>query len=243
MNRGGGRTARIAHAYGNRRQTIETATAADIDFIEADVWHRAGEVWVRHERRLGFLPLLYDRTPRGVDTVGPWTLPVLPGGYYVRLDVDSLRLTELLERTRGKSRLLLDIKDEGEGEEARACARTLTRVLAEARCEESVIICGQTNVLGSIREAGPRLDVRYSIERQQQWEAFLRRLDAEPALRGVCMKREFLTDSIAHILKENGLEVFCWTVDDPAEARRLVELGVDGIISNSITLLERLDGA
>jgi glycerophosphoryl diester phosphodiesterase len=36
------------------------------------------------------------------------------------------------------------------------------------------------------------------------------------------------------------LRVFCWTVDDPAEARRLLALGVDGITSNSIPLLEQL---
>lgn len=242
MNRDGGRPVRIAHAYGDRREKIEVSLAADIDFIEADIWHRGGEIWVRHERRLGFLPLLYDRKPPGVDGFGPWALSVFPR-HYLRLDLKPITLAELLERAGGTRRLLLDVKDNVAGKTGRACARTLADALSEAGCEESVIICGQTDVLDDVREVAPNLDVRYSIERQRQWEAFLRRLDADPGLRGVCMLNEFLSEPIARFLEENGLQVFCWTVDDPREARRLVELGVDGIISNSIPLLEELQSA
>jgi glycerophosphoryl diester phosphodiesterase len=33
-------------------------------------------------------------------------------------------------------------------------------------------------------------------------------------------------------IKKSGLEVYVWTVDDPAEARRFAEAGVDGITTN-----------
>ncbi|WP_435016517.1 glycerophosphodiester phosphodiesterase [Tundrisphaera sp. TA3] len=33
-------------------------------------------------------------------------------------------------------------------------------------------------------------------------------------------------------IKQSGLEIYTWTVDDPAEARRLAEAGVDGITTN-----------
>lgn len=240
MNRGGGRTVRIAHAYGNRRDGIEAAAAAGVDFIEADIWYRAGDIWVRHERRMPFLPLLFDRRPKGVNNVGRWALPLFPR-YYARLDIDPLMLTELLERTRGRCKLLLDVKGDPAGEDAGAYAQTLARSLAEAQCEESVIVCGQTDVLDTVREVAPHLDVRYSIEKQWQWEKLPRRLDARPGLRGVCMNRKFLSDAVARSLDQAGLKLFCWTVDDPAEARRLLELGADGIISNSLPLLEQLD--
>ena len=242
MNRGGGHPVRIAHAYGNRRDKIQAAAPANVDLIEADIWLRAGDVWVRHERRLGFLPLLYDRRPQGINTIGPWSITVFPN-HYIRLDIDPVRLTELLVRTRGRSRLLLDVKDDLTTEEARAYAQTLNRILAHARCEESVTVRGQTDVLDSVREVAPHLDVRHSIEKQWQWDAFLRRLDAGIETRGVCMSREFLSDAVAQLLKERGLQLFCWTVDDPEEARRLVERGVDGIISNNIPLLEQLAAA
>jgi glycerophosphoryl diester phosphodiesterase len=242
MSRNGGRPLRIAHAYGNRRDKIEAAASADIDFMEADLWYRAGEVWVRHERRLGFLPLLYDRWPLGVDSVGPWALTIFPR-HYVRLDINPLRLTELLERTQGRRGLLLDLKGSYGGDGARAYAQTLARILAQARpATGGVIVCGQFEVLDRVREAAPHLDVRYSIEKQRHWQAFLRRLEAHGPVRGVCMAREFLSDEIVELLEERRLQVFCWTVDDPAEARRLLALGVDGIISNNIPLLEHLGG-
>ncbi len=239
MSRNDGRSLRIAHAYGNRRDKIEAAASAQIDFMEADLWYRAGQVWVRHERRLGCLPLLYDRWPPGVDSVGPWALTVLPR-HYVRLDINPLRLTELLERTQGRCGLLLDLKGSYGGDGARAYAQTLARILAQAQRQEQVIVCGQIAVLDEVREAAPHLDVRYSIEKQRHWQAFLQRLEADRPVRGVCMAREFLSDEIVELLKERGLQVFCWTVDDAAEARRLLALGVDGIISNNIPLLERL---
>ena len=239
MNRGGARPLRIAHAFGNRRDRIEQAIAADIDFIEADLWYRAGDIWVRHERRLGFLPLLYDRKPPGIKSFGPWALTVFPN-YYIRLDVRPLRLAELLKATRDRRRLLLDLKDHLSPDRARAYGEALLGALREAGCAESSIVCGQTDALDGVRQVAPDLDVRYSIERQQQWDAFLRRLDADPALRGVCLHHEFLTDPVARLLEERGLEVFCWTVDEREKARRLVALGVDGIISNDLTLLAGL---
>ena len=239
MNRGGRRPLRIAHAFGNRRDRIEAAIAADVDFIEADLWFRAGDIWVRHERRLCFLPLLYDRKPRGMNSFGPWSLTVFPH-HYIRLDVRPLRLAELLKATRGKRRLLLDLKDGPPPERARGYAGALSRLLREAGCAGSSIVCGQTDVLDSVRDVAPELDVRYSIERPRQWEAFLRRLDADPALRGVCLHHKFLTEPVARLVEERSLEVFCWTVDEGEEAQRLVALGVDGIISNELTLLAQL---
>ncbi len=234
-----GRPLRIAHAYGNRRDKIEAAATADIDFIEADIWYRAGDLWVRHERRLGCLPLLFDRRPQGVNRVGPWAMTVFPR-HYVRLDVNPLTLAELLKRTRGTRRLLLDLKGDHPASAARAFAETLARAISDANCEQSVIVCGQTDVLDDVRKAAPHLDVRHSIERQEQWDRFLRRLEADPGLPGVCLHRKLLSDERARLLREKGLQVFCWTVDDTAEARRLIEMGVDGIISNNIPLLERL---
>jgi glycerophosphoryl diester phosphodiesterase len=45
-------------------------------------------------------------------------------------------------------------------------------------------------------------------------------------------------------VKEAGLELYVWTVDDPVEARRFVEAGVDGITTNKPSWLRtQLDAA
>ena len=240
MSQSAVRTVRIAHAYGNRRDKIERAVAADVDLIEADLWFRAGDFWLRHERRLSFFPLLYDRRPRrGIRDDGPWALTVFPR-HYIRPDLQPLPLSELLERADGKRRLLLDLKDEDvEASEARVIAEALVRALAAAGREDA-IVCGQTDLLDDVREAGPHLDVRYSIERQEQWDALLRRLDAGAAIRGLCVYHRFFDDGVARFTADNGLQVYAWTVDDPERARQLVQMGAAGITSNSLPLLEAL---
>jgi len=47
-------------------------------------------------------------------------------------------------------------------------------------------------------------------------------VQSKPPLDAECVKRA----------KNTGLEIYAWTVDDPDEARRLIEYGVDGITTN-----------
>jgi glycerophosphoryl diester phosphodiesterase len=71
---------------------LERALAAGADLIEADLRWQDGRLVARHARRLLLLPLLWDR-------------------WWLRLDRgETFTLEELLERTRGRARLLLDVK-------------------------------------------------------------------------------------------------------------------------------------
>ena len=55
---------------------------------------------------------------------------------------------------------------------------------------------------------------------------------AENSLDGVNLQYSIINEETINIAKENKLEVLAWTVDDPAEARRLTELGVSKITTN-----------
>jgi glycerophosphoryl diester phosphodiesterase len=41
-----------------------------------------------------------------------------------------------------------------------------------------------------------------------------------------------VTKKLIEKVKKHNRKIFCWTVDDPDEMQRLIELGVDGIITN-----------
>lgn len=55
---------------------------------------------------------------------------------------------------------------------------------------------------------------------------------AENGLAGVNLKYSIIDDDVVKLAKENKLEVLTWTVDDPAEAKRLAGIGVAGITTN-----------
>lgn len=230
---------RIAHAYGNTREAIATAIDAGVDMIEADIWWRRGRIFVHHDRHLAPLPILADRRMKGHKRP-PWSVP-LPGGYYMRPDAGVLTLAELIERTRGKARLLLDVKGHDGSRYAEEFAEGIAECLGEVAAGEAIEVCGQTwPVLLALRERAPGLHVRFSIERPDQWDAFTVMVQREGAAPDVCIQHRFLTDDRLRFLKEHGAGIYTWTVDDPTEARALLERGVDGIISNDLRLLRSL---
>ena len=234
-----GRPVRIAHAYGNTRTVLRRALAAGVDMIEADIWYRSGQIEARHERRLNPLPLLADRRMRG-HRPGPLAIP-LPHGYYLRPDIRPLRLTEVLETVRGSRRLLLDVKGRYRGKQIGEFVRTLVSRIREQQAEGYVTVCGQTySVLDRLRRSAPGLPVRYSIEKPEQWRRFRQMVESDDTVRSACISYRVMDAEKWRFLAENGVDVYCWTVDDPADAARLVAEGAGGIISNNLPLLAAL---
>ncbi len=54
--------------------------------------------------------------------------------------------------------------------------------------------------------------------------------------------RDILTPSFINSAHQNGQLVWAWTIDDPAEAQRLIDLGVDGLMSNRPDLMLKVLG-
>ncbi len=230
---------RIAHGYGNRRHLLEEALAGPVDYIEADIWYRAGRLWVRHERRLGFLPVLCDRRGDQPRPLGPFAVGL--GPWYLRLDLHPISLEELLVRAKGHRRLLLDVKGHYPPAERRAFATTLAGLLAEHGMEGQSRICGQNwAVIQEVQQVAPHLAVHFSIATPQQWQAFLRHLEASNTGSVVGLHRSLIDEEKTRWLNQRHIHIFSWTVDQEGEARRLLALGVVGIISNNLALLGRL---
>jgi glycerophosphoryl diester phosphodiesterase len=236
---GGERPLLIAHAWGNTRERLTAGLAAPVDAIELDVWYRGGDIWVRHEARLGPLPVLIDKRMRG-HRLPPFSIP-LGRRWYARLDTKRLSLDAVIDTVSGARALLVDIKGVYHGRENADFARALVELIRHRNAEGWVTVCGQFwPVLDDVRKEGPGIDVRYSVEHVYQWEKFMRMVGEDQRVRKVCIEHRFLNEERVRFIEDQGVDIFCWTVDNPDEARRLVEAGADGIISNDLQLLADL---
>jgi glycerophosphoryl diester phosphodiesterase len=170
----------------------------------------------------------------------PLSLPV-GKRLYVRLDLNGLKLDDVLQTVAGSKRLLIDLKGYYHAQRNLDFARTLVRAIREHAAEGWMTVCGQFwPVIEDVRKEAPDIDVRYSIEHVYQWEKFMRLVGEDERVRKVCIEHRFLNEERVRYIEEQGVDIFCWTVDDLTEARRLAAAGADGIISNNLELLAEL---
>lgn len=215
---GAARPIAIAHEAGNDRAALERALMAGVDAVEADLRWDAGRIIARHARRLPFLPLYWDR-------------------WYLRLDRGSqLTLDELLERTKGRARLYVDVKALA-GPFPRALLDTLGRHNALKEVEVS---SQHWHVLAELRRMEPDLRLVRSVGTRRRRAALLDLLPDDPLQAGVAIRRDLLDQELARLLRARGLSLYVWGIEDLEEATKIAAWGASGIIANSLELLRAL---
>jgi hypothetical protein len=232
---------RIAHAYGNRRSRIADALAADIDLIETDLRYEHGQIRIRHERRFGRLPLLYDRGLRGLHRRGPWALNI--GSYFLRLDVRPMQFAEVLRLVSGRGGLMIDLKRAPYSDAvASAYIHDVLRQLEESRFEGAVDFCGSWRFLDLVRARRPDQSVHYSVDNEGHWEQLQPRLRGSDAIRNITIHPNLLTNERARLLRAEGIEYYMWDIEDAGAAERAIASGASGIIADDLTLLRSMAG-
>ena len=137
---------------------------------------------------------------------------------------------------------MVDVKWSPGGRQS-AFARALAQSVRLAGMADEVTFCGQNwPVLQRLRVIDPGLRVYYSIGAQRQLAAF-GHVPQDETLRGVCLHQSLLNAQLIDIFKRRGLAIWTWAVDDLAQARQLVAMGIDGIISNRLDVLGALSEA
>lgn len=115
------------------------------------------------------------------------------------------------------------------------------------RPEQLAIISFQAEAVAEAKRKLPQIKAYYlaSFRKDQttgEWQPGLDELIAKAkSIRAdgldLSYKGPLDRDQVRRI-KAAGLEVYTWTVDDPADARRLIEAGVDGVTSNKAAWLK-----
>jgi len=120
----------------------------------------------------------------------------------------------------------------------REVVQQTVRALARSSGEEVIVSSFDPLMLGYFMVLCPRIPVGYLFARDQRWRAagwgaaLLRAFAVHP-------DRACVDDAMCAAWRARGHAINVWTVNDPTEAARLSELGVDAIITDVPAVIAR----
>lgn len=206
----------FAHRAGNRLDALAPAAAAGAHLIEIDVWFHRGRVEVGHDKTLGPIPLRWDR----------WSLAF---GWR-----RTLVVADILGALPADVAPMFDLK----GTDPRLPS-ALQRLIEEHLPGRPYAVSSQNwsyldEFLG-IEEAR----VIRSVGSARALQQMRTDLDAWTGA-GIGFDVELLVPAVIEELRERTPLLVTWTINDLEQAQRLVEQGVGGIITDSLTVVRAL---
>lgn len=243
-------TASFAHRGGARlrpENTLEAfSQAVDIgcSHLETDLrMTRDGVIVLLHDAEV-------DRTTDGRGPVGALTLAelqALDAGYHFTLDGRTypwrgrglvVPTFEALLDTHPEMSLNVEIKERGSADLPRALHRLIERrglhdrILVAAERHELMLafrgVCGQRVATGATRRECVEFWLASSLGLADWLAMPFRALQVPERVHGIPM----VTRRYLRAARARGCQVHVWTVDDAQEMQRLIELGVDGLMSD-----------
>jgi glycerophosphoryl diester phosphodiesterase len=207
------------HAPENTLAGVRAALELGADAIEMDVQASADGVPVlMHD-------LTVDRTTNGSGDLASLTLQQLQ-----ELDAGGEPVptfAQALEMARGRALLVAEIKRPG-------CEARLADIIRQADALEDVMVSSfLPPALSAMRQEEPRLPGSLLIAPQSmgEWPS-LRELALRLGLQAVSPFHLSLNTEVVAQAKRSSLSVQAWTADAEGDIQRLLDLGVDGVITN-----------
>lgn len=206
----------VAHRAGNRLAVLARAERAGVDLVEADIWYYRERLEVRHERTVGPLPLY--RAGRFVRPA-PWSRLTVP---------------RLLREFDAGTLVMFDLKGDDP-----ALPDTLVREFRRTRPYDELLVCSQNWTLLDRFAAHAGVTRVHSIGHVYQLTSVWERL-AHAEHDAVSIDWRILNPELMRKLKELVATVMTWTVNTPTQLEMVLNLGVDGVVSDDLTLLDRV---
>lgn len=197
----------IAHRAGNDLDALRRAEALGVDLVEADVRLYRRRAVVRHLKTLGPIPLYWDR----------WAL-ASPFRRFPSVE-------DLVRHADERSELMLDLKGP-----RRRLAELVLEDLRPVLGARPLTVCARSWRLLSTFESLPVRRIA-SAGSRRELRALLAAF-AELRLDGVSVHERLLDETTFADIRRVTELVLTWPANLPARARALVELGVDGLISD-----------
>lgn len=225
-----------ARAPENTLSALEAALDTGVESVEFDLQTAAcGTPVLFHDPMLG-------RTTNGVGPLGRRSLAQLKaldaGSWFgpafsgERIPTQREALTDLQGRV---YRVYQDIKGYREMEDLDRMV-TITRETGMA--EATVFVSSDWVIMNQLRRVAPDIQRAYLVEEEGGFqEALDRAIVDDGSLLDVKTSVAFSSpDRILEALRE-GVEVMAWTVDDPSEASKAVEMGITRLTTNEVEAL------
>lgn len=196
----------VAHRAGNDLRTLRRAEQSRVAVVEADLHLYAGRVEVRHLKTLGPVPVLWDRWR----LAPPWA--------------PRLLLDRLLQTAAPSTLLMLDLK----GRDPRLALRVAAALREHPR--PRTVCCSRNWALLAAMRGIEGVELVHSVGTVRQLAA-LRKLAAAQAIAGISIHKRLLSPASVRALRRNIGLIMAWPVLGVLEAGRLLDWGVDGVIT------------
>lgn len=148
-------------------------------------------------------------------------------------------LQEVIDLTKGKCNLNIEIKSEKYDEELMG---SLLNIIKKNDIIDSVLICSYNHeILAGIKKQEPLLKTGALFINKRNWQTFLRRLYfTGPFIKKAILinadtiniPHQFVTKKILNKAHKFGIKIMAWTVDEDKTIKKILKLGADGIITN-----------
>ncbi len=211
----------MGHETENTLASVQKAMDLGVDMIEIDVFKiSSGEVVVFHDERV-------DRLTNGGGNIEEYNIVdlrqlILDGGHKIPMLQEVLRLIN--------NQVALNIELKGDDTADKVNHIVNYYIEKEGWSPENFVISSfKWDELRKMREKNKDIQIAVLTE-DDPMEA----INVAKELNAVAINPYFkqLTQENTAAMQAEGFKVYTWTVNEPADIQKMMEFGVDGIITN-----------
>lgn len=216
----------------NSIPAFEAAIEHKADFIELDVQQtKDGEIVVMHDsnlkriagKNINIWDVTYDEI-KDID-VGSW----------FHSDYSKVRLStldEVIKATKGKIKLNIELKPSGHEVDFE---KSVVDIVNEQGVEKDCVIASMDyETVKRVKEYDPEIKTVYVMTVAY---GSLLNLDQADVY---SIEASFITSKLVNNIHHYGKEVYAWTVNEESNAQKLIDLGVDNIITDNPVMVREL---